>query len=381
MPRRLRLGKSDEPARPPSDITRLVRITQYEIRDGVMARVSLGTIRRGRFHKEKVAIKVFNGGSSSPGRAFTASLRKMLEESSRTWSRVDHPNLVPFYGVAYSLFYMPALVYPFYAHGNIMSYLENKWPGDVDKDTSDRTTTILRLMTDVAKGLEYLHTFNPPIIHGDVRGASIFIDDNDRAMLCDYGLTLSMPEDLPDYVFARPVGVARWMAPEIMSTLAHEEKYGPPMGRTKLTDIYAYAMTILEVYTGLPPFAQLVTDAKGTHPIVRIDADAVKIVLEGGRPPLPESIRSIEALRDLVERAWDMTPGNRPDATEIVRILELMAHKAPEEVQLASTPDPPGGARVSGKVYGVFHYLVVGPWGHIRTSVKSGYESLRKSLH
>ncbi|KAJ8690509.1 hypothetical protein PTI98_011934 [Pleurotus ostreatus] len=379
MPRRLRPSKSDEPARPPSDITRLIKITQYEIRDGIMARVSLGTIRRGRFHKEKVAIKVFNGGSSSP--SFTASLKKMLEESSRTWSRVDHPNLVPFYGVAYSLFYMPALVYPFYAKGNILSYLENKWPGDIDRDTSDRSTTILKLMTDAAKGLEYLHAFDPPIIHGDVRGASIFVNDNDCAMLCDYGLTLSMPEDLPDHVFARPVGVARWMAPEIMSTIAHEEKYGPPMGRTKQTDIYAYAMTILEVYTGLPPFGQLVTDEKGTHPVVRIDADAVTIVLKGGRPPLSESIRSNEVLRDLVERAWDMAPGNRPDAAEIVRILELMAPKAPEEAHLASTLVSPGGARVSGKIYGVFHSLVVSPWGHIRTSVKSGYDSLRRSLH
>lgn len=66
-------------------------------------------------------------------------------------------------------------------------------------------------------------------------------------MLCDYGLTLSTPEELPDHIYARPVGVARWMAPEIMATIAHEEVYGPPTGRTKQTDIYAYAMTILEV--------------------------------------------------------------------------------------------------------------------------------------
>ncbi len=66
-------------------------------------------------------------------------------------------------------------------------------------------------------------------------------------MLCDYGLTLSTPEELPDHIYSRPVGVARWMAPEIMGTIAHEDVYGPPTGRTKQTDIYAYGMTILEV--------------------------------------------------------------------------------------------------------------------------------------
>lgn len=77
--------------------------------------------------------------------------------------------------------------------------------------------------------------------------ASVFINDDGHAMLSDYGLSLSMPAELPDHVYARPVGAARWMAPEIMSTKAPEEVFGPPAGFTKQTDIYAYAMTILEV--------------------------------------------------------------------------------------------------------------------------------------
>ncbi|KAJ8695218.1 hypothetical protein PTI98_007831 [Pleurotus ostreatus] len=254
-----------------------------------MAHLSLGTISRGRFRREKVAIKIFIGGPSLPGPGFANAMKKMLEESSRTWCRVDHPNLVPFYGVAFNLAYMPALVYPFYANGNILSYLGQRYPSENDLEGTERSQTVLVLLTEVARGLEYLHGFTPPIIHGDVRGASIFVDDNGHAVLCDYGLALSTPADLPDHVFARPVGMARWMAPEIMYTRRHEETYGPPTGRTKETDIYAYAMTILEVYTGLPPFGQLVTDEEGTHPLVRIDDGAVKIVMEGGGHPSLDS--------------------------------------------------------------------------------------------
>lgn len=370
--RRFFAQKSDAPAKPASDITGLVKVTRNEVRRGVMASVSLGTIRRGRFRKEKVAIKIFDGGSSLPGPAFANAMKKMLEESSGTWRRVDHPNLVPFYGVAFSLAYMPALVYPFYANGNILSYLSQRYPGEVDLENSDRCTVILKLMTEVARGLEYLHAFSPPIVHGDVRSASIFVDDSDHAVLCDYGLALSMPEDLPEYVLARPVGAARWMAPEIMETVASDIPHAPPSGRTKQTDIYAYAMTLLEVYTGLPPFGQSVTDRRGTHPLVRTDDGAVKIVFEGGRPPLSGILQSNETLRTLVEKAWDALPENRPDAAEIIKILEPMV---PEDSQPAPASQATHGG--SSKIPAVLQQLLGYPWNRIRTSFVSGYTSLR----
>ncbi|KAF4593895.1 Receptor-interacting serine/threonine-protein kinase 2 [Pleurotus pulmonarius] len=375
---RISFLKSNAPAKPASDITDIVKVTRYEVRRGVMAAVSLGTIRRGRFKKEKVAIKIFDGGSSMPGRRFADALKKMLEESSTTWSRVDHPNLIPFYGVAFNLAYMPALVYPFYNNGNINSYVKQRYPSESELESSDRSQTILVLMTEVARGLEYLHGFTPSIIHGDVRGASIFVNDDGHAVLCDYGLALSMPTDLPEHVFARPVGVPRWMAPEIMRTKRPKEAFGPPTGRTKKTDVYAYAMTILEVYTGLPPFGQLVTDEEGTHPLVRIDDGAVKIVMEGGRPPLSGFLQSNETLRDLVEKAWDTLPDSRPDASEIVKILETMIPKAPEPEEAPAEPEAP--PRGSSKIQLAFQQLVVYPWTLVRTSFKSGYDSLRGSL-
>ncbi|KDQ26671.1 hypothetical protein PLEOSDRAFT_1043181, partial [Pleurotus ostreatus PC15] len=315
-----------------------------------------------------VAIKIFDGGSSLPGPAFANAMKKVLRlPAPLTWRRVDHPNLVPFYGVAFSLAYMPALVYPFYANGNILSYLSQRYPGEVDLENSDRCT-----MTEIARGLEYLHAFSPPIVHGDVRSASIFVDDSDHAVLCDYGLALSIPEDLPEYVLARPVGAARWMAPEIMETVASDNPHAPPSGRTKQTDIYAYAMTLLEVYTGLPPFGQLVTDQKGTHPLVRADVGAVKIVFEGGRPPLSGILQSNETLRNLVEKAWDALPENRPDAAEIIKILESMV---PEDSQPAPASRATHGG--SSKIPAVLQQLLGYPWNRIRTSFVSGYTSLR----
>lgn len=71
----------------------------------------------------------------------------MLEESSPLWSRVDHPNLVPFYGVAFGLAYMPAIVYPFYSNGNVLSYMAQRYPGEVDLENTDRFATMLALVS------------------------------------------------------------------------------------------------------------------------------------------------------------------------------------------------------------------------------------------
>ena len=76
-----------------------------------------------------------------------------------------------------------------------------------------------------------------------------------------------------------------------------------------------------------------------------------------------------------MERAWDTLPENRPDASEIVKILEPMIPKAPEPEEAPVEPEAP-----RSKIQLAFQQLVVYPWTLVRTSLKSGYDSLRGSL-
>jgi hypothetical protein len=34
-------------------------------------------------------------------------------------------------------------------------------------------TDLIQKLLDIARGLNYLHTFDPPVIHGDLKGVSI----------------------------------------------------------------------------------------------------------------------------------------------------------------------------------------------------------------
>lgn len=113
-------------------------------------------------------------------------------------------------------------------YGNIIEFLR-RYPN------VNRLTPIWQVM----KGLEFLHGFDSPIAHRDIKGANILVQDNRVCCLSDFGLS-SMPE-LSQRSHEQAVGTAAWMAPEILV---------PPLrGRLDLlkADIFALGITILEV--------------------------------------------------------------------------------------------------------------------------------------
>jgi serine/threonine protein kinase len=92
------------------------------------------------------------------------------------WRRLEHRNILRFYGMCYI---GPRLfaVAPWAEGGNLQVFIKKNIECDrmryapelfvlVDKLTQ------LRLLSEVASGLKYLHTFRPMIVHGDLRAVS-----------------------------------------------------------------------------------------------------------------------------------------------------------------------------------------------------------------
>lgn len=46
-----------------------------------------------------------------------------------------------------------------------------------------------RIIRRIAEGLRLLHTYEPPIAHGDIKGANIMINDKGDPLLADFGLS------------------------------------------------------------------------------------------------------------------------------------------------------------------------------------------------
>lgn len=111
---------------------------------------------------------------------------------------------------------------------------------------------------DILTGLEYLHTRNPPVVHGDLKGvrsllyhslssavliffqANILVSDHQRCRLADFGLAGMNTIQTLSSASGNPRGSTRWMAPELFN-------YTTTSRPSTYTDIYALGCTILEV--------------------------------------------------------------------------------------------------------------------------------------
>ncbi|MCO5547515.1 hypothetical protein L7F22_000965 [Adiantum nelumboides] len=94
----------------------------------------------------------------------------------------------------------------------------------------------------ILRGLLYLHSHDPPIIHRDLKCDNIFINGNQgEVKIGDLGLAAIL-----QHAHARSViGTPEFMAPEL-----YEEEY------TELVDVYSFGMCLLEMVTSEYPYSE-----------------------------------------------------------------------------------------------------------------------------
>jgi len=235
---------------------------------------------------QKVAVKVLRGGSSS-NPDFLREFKERLEHEAHIWHHLQHQNVSEFYGIAFNFGYMPALILPFYSNGTVVEYA-NKKDDEAKKD----------LVRQISGGLEYLH--GQSVVHGDLRGSNVLMDGEEHPRICDYGLAFIIEPS--EFTSIKTAGACRWTAPEIMNPPEDATSTNEPLALfTKESDVYALAMTVLEIFTGKIPFSQK-----------KNDSSVIFAVLDGGRPELPHSLKEQESLAGLVQECWDQEPGRRP---------------------------------------------------------------------
>jgi serine/threonine protein kinase len=242
----------------------------------------------------KVAVKVLSGvPSGNPD--FLPKLKERLERESQDWQHLQHPNVSEFLGLVSNFVDVPALILPFYGNGTVVDYVKDK-----DNETK------LDMVGQIAQGLSYLH--GQSVVHGDLRGSNVLIDGDGCPRICDYGLALIIkPSEFPSINTA---GAYRWTAPEIMdppdATFANDSL---ALFTTK-SDIYAFAMTVIEIFTGKIPFDQK-----------KNESSVIFAVPTGSRPDLPAFLNEQKGLGELVQECWNKEPGSRPTTREVARRL------------------------------------------------------------
>ncbi|RDB21849.1 hypothetical protein Hypma_011051 [Hypsizygus marmoreus] len=275
------------------------RLGEHYVAIGEHADFWLGEWRRGSTIT-KVGIKQLRGGSTTKPN-FIENLREGLRRHGSVWLELNDDHISRFLGLAFDLGLgpMPALILEYHPNGNILHYAKQHPMSDEDK---------LHLITQVALGLRYLHERKPPIIHGDIRAANVLINNNGQAVLTDYGLAFIIESS--DFTSIKTAGNCRWTAPEIMNPSDDDESVESSPPFTLASDIFAFAMFAVEVFTELPPFAKL-----------KNDSAVIFAIISNKRPELPSYVAEKPALSDLLKRCWHQEPTQRPSAREVCDIL------------------------------------------------------------
>ncbi|KAJ7585350.1 kinase-like domain-containing protein [Mycena floridula] len=216
-----------------------------------------------------------------------------LKREATVWKRLRHPQIADFYGVSL-VGNRPSLVLAWYDNGTAPSYLKGKDLG-----------TRLRIVKDIALGVEYLHSQN--IVHGDVKGANVLITDQGNAVICDFGLSRVL-QDLvgSGYSTSSLAGSIPWQAPELFS-VGHRKTFA--------SDIWALGCTVYEILTGNTPYSYI-RNAFAIGDLIR----------QGGTPLLPsdEIIHDFPAIRELLLACWVVGPTSRLLIGEFVRRVFLI---------------------------------------------------------
>ncbi|XP_055973849.1 serine/threonine-protein kinase WNK1 isoform X3 [Sorex fumeus] len=170
-------------------------------------------------------------------RKLTKSERQRFKEEAEMLKGLQHPNIVRFYDSWESTLKGKkciVLVTELMTSGTLKTYL---------KRFKVMKIKVLRSWCrQILKGLQFLHTRTPPIIHRDLKCDNIFITGPTGSVkIGDLGLAT-----LKRASFAKSViGTPEFMAPEM-----YEEKYDESV------DVYAFGMCMLEMATSEYPYSE-----------------------------------------------------------------------------------------------------------------------------
>lgn len=130
-----------------------------------------------------------------------------------------------------------------------------------------------------------------------------------EACICDFGMSKLIEEVTEQSASATltAAGSARWLAPELID--------GAVSSPTFETDTYSFAMAILELLTGKPPFADRKRDASVIH----------DVVVRKVTPARPQGCAALsEGLWQLLTTCWHNTAAMRPSMADVVSELEQL---------------------------------------------------------
>ncbi|KAF9234119.1 kinase-like domain-containing protein, partial [Melanogaster broomeanus] len=177
-----------------------------------------------------------------------------LRREIKVWADLDHINVLPLFGISTDFGQLPAMVCPWLENGPLTSYLErvNEFL------TTGNRLALVGIRCNFASSAILMSTLQY-IVHGDLSGSNVLINDDGRACIADFGLSMLLTAlGAPTFATSfKARGAFRWVAPELLNLNAQpseDEEALPRVPPTTRSDIFSLGRIILQVLSGQIPF-------------------------------------------------------------------------------------------------------------------------------
>ena len=149
--------------------------------------------------------------------------------------------------------------------------------------------TAAQILRETISALQYLHSFNPPIIHRDIKPENLLLNNGGRVLLADFGWSNFNDGDVRKTFCGTP----EYIAPEMLSKKGHDTR----------VDIWSIGVLMFELLAGYSPFV-----AKSNQDLY-LNIKKLKIQWPKDMPPLA---------KNLIGKILRLNPSDRPSLEEIL---------------------------------------------------------------
>ncbi|KAF6174869.1 hypothetical protein GIB67_026357 [Kingdonia uniflora] len=248
---------------------------------------SYGEVYHADWNGTEVAVKKFLD------QEFSGDALEQLRCEVSIMQRMRHPNVVLFMGAVTRPPNLSILT-EFLPRGSLRKLLHRP---NIQLDERRR----LRMALDVAKGMNYLHTSNPTIVHRDLKSPNLLVDKNWNVKVCDFGLSR-----LKHHTFLSSNsmgGTAEWMAPEVLRNEPSNEK----------CDVFSFGVILWELATMRVPWS-------GMMSMQVVGA----VGFQNRRLEIPEDVDP--KIAKIIRDCWQSDPSLRPSFSQLMFILKCLQH-------------------------------------------------------
>lgn len=264
--------------------------------DSILGEGGYGLVYKMKWKEGYVAVKQLK--QLTEGDLTRDEIKKIYSSfRNEVWlmSGISHPNIVNLLG--FSLTGQSLMIMEFIPGGDLFMSLINK-----KKELNWELR--LRILIDIAKGMLFLHSMSPPLIHGDLKCPNVMICEwNEHADIVakvgDFGLSSRLYEEK---MIVSPQLNPFWTAPEILSRSSYNEK----------ADCYSFGVIMWNLLTRKAIFEDKLPWT----------SEIAKLVCSGERPPIPTGLDVPNEYLSLLTRCWHQYPEERPSFQDILYALE-----------------------------------------------------------